>query len=46
MSARIIEQLGYEAVYATGTGISNAQLGWADVGLTSMKEVVDIAHRS
>lgn len=45
MSARIIEQLGYPAVYATGAGISNAQLGWADVGLTSMKEVVDIVAR-
>lgn len=45
MSARIIEQLGYEAIYATGAGISNAQLGWADVGLTSMKEVVDIVAR-
>ncbi|MEH7073531.1 isocitrate lyase/PEP mutase family protein [Neobacillus drentensis] len=45
MSARLIEEIGYQAIYATGAGISNAQLGWADVGLTSLKEVVDIVTR-
>mgnify|MGYP001379974344 CR=1 FL=1 len=45
MSARIVEELGYKAVYATGAGISNAQLGWADVGLVSLKEVVDVVAR-
>ena len=42
MSAKLIEEIGFKAIYATGAGISNAQLGWADVGLTSLKEVVDI----
>lgn len=45
MSARLIEEIGFQAIYATGAGISNAQLGWADVGLTSLKEVVDIVAR-
>jgi 2-methylisocitrate lyase-like PEP mutase family enzyme len=45
MSARLIEEIGFMAIYATGAGISNAQLGWADVGLTSLKEVVDIVAR-
>ena len=45
MSARLIEEIGFKAIYATGAGISNAQLGWADVGLTSLKEVVDIVTR-
>lgn len=45
MSARLIEEIGFNAIYATGAGISNAQLGWADVGLTSLKEVVDIVAR-
>lgn len=45
MSAKLIEENGFKAIYATGAGISNAQLGWADVGLTSMKEVVDIVTR-
>lgn len=45
MSARLIEEIGFKAIYATGAGISNAQLGWADVGLTSFKEVADIVAR-
>jgi 2-methylisocitrate lyase-like PEP mutase family enzyme len=45
MSAKLIEETGFKAIYATGAGISNAQLGWADVGLTSLKEVVDIVTR-
>ncbi|MBT2730169.1 oxaloacetate decarboxylase [Bacillus sp. ISL-75] len=45
MSARLIEEIGFNAIYATGAGISNAQLGWADVGLTSLKEVVEIVAR-
>lgn len=45
MSAILIEEIGFKAIYATGAGISNAQLGWADVGLTSLKEVVDIVAR-
>lgn len=45
MSARLIEETGFKSIYATGAGISNAQLGWADVGLTSLKEVVDVVAR-
>jgi 2-methylisocitrate lyase-like PEP mutase family enzyme len=45
MTARLVEEIGFKAIYATGAGISNAQLGWADVGLTSLKEVVDIVSR-
>jgi 2-methylisocitrate lyase-like PEP mutase family enzyme len=45
MSSRLIEEIGFKAIYATGAGISNAQLGWVDVGLTSLKEVVDIVTR-
>ncbi|WP_461610824.1 isocitrate lyase/PEP mutase family protein [Cytobacillus kochii] len=45
MSARLIEETGFKAIYATGAGISNAQLGWADVGLTTMKEVADVVAR-
>lgn len=39
MSARIVEETGFKAILATGAGISNSQLGWADVGLTTMTEV-------
>ncbi|MGA8650704.1 MAG: isocitrate lyase/phosphoenolpyruvate mutase family protein [Xanthobacteraceae bacterium] len=37
--ARVIEDLGFEAVYVTGAGIANMLLGVPDVGLTTMTEV-------
>jgi PEP phosphonomutase and related enzymes len=40
VSVRIIEKLGGDAVYATGYGASASVLGWADVGLMSMSEMV------
>lgn len=42
MTARIIEETGFKAIYATGAGISNAQLGWADVGLTTLTEITQV----
>jgi 2-methylisocitrate lyase-like PEP mutase family enzyme len=39
--ARVIEELGFEAVYVTGAGIANMLLGTPDVGLTTMTEVRD-----
>jgi 2-methylisocitrate lyase-like PEP mutase family enzyme len=41
--ARVIEELGFEAVYVTGAGIANMLLGAPDVGLTTMTEVRDTA---
>ncbi len=37
--ARVIEDLGFEAVYVSGAGIANMLLGVPDVGLTTMTEV-------
>ena len=45
MTARLIEEAGFKAIYATGAGISNAQLGWADVGLTTVTEIAEIVSR-
>ena len=42
MTARIIEETGFKALYATGAGIANAQLGWADVGLTTLSEIAQV----
>lgn len=42
MAARLVEEIGYEAIYVTGAGISNAQLGWADVGLTTLTEIAQV----
>lgn len=45
LTARIAADLGFEAVYATGAGISNAMLGLPDVGLATLTEVVDQVGR-
>lgn len=45
LSARLIEQAGFEAVYATGAGISNALLGLPDLGLATMTEIVEQVRR-
>jgi 2-methylisocitrate lyase-like PEP mutase family enzyme len=37
--ARIIEDLGYEAVYVTGAGVANMYLGAPDIGLTTLTEI-------
>jgi 2-methylisocitrate lyase-like PEP mutase family enzyme len=39
--ARIIEDLGYEAVYVTGAGVANMYLGAPDIGLTTLTEIAD-----
>jgi len=45
MSSRLVEETGFQAMLATGAGISNSQLGWADVGLTTMTEVAQAVAR-
>src|SRR3981189_1317777 len=39
--ARIIEDIGYEAVYVTGPGGANMYLGAPDIGLTTLTEIAD-----
>jgi 2-methylisocitrate lyase-like PEP mutase family enzyme len=39
--ARIIEDLGFEAVYVTGAGVANMYLGAPDIGLTTLTEVAN-----
>jgi 2-methylisocitrate lyase-like PEP mutase family enzyme len=41
MTARIIEELGFEAVYVTGAGITNMSLGMPDLGLVTLTEIGD-----
>lgn len=45
LSARIIEQAGFTAVYMTGFGSTASLLGRPDVGLLTMTEMVDHARR-
>lgn len=41
ITARVIEQLGFGAVYVTGAGLANARYGYPDIGLVGLREVVD-----
>jgi len=45
LTARVAADVGFEAVYASGAGISNTLLGLPDVGLASVTEIVDQVRR-
>jgi carboxyvinyl-carboxyphosphonate phosphorylmutase len=45
LTARLIEQAGFSAVYMTGFGTSASLLGRPDVGLLTMSQMVDNARR-
>ncbi len=45
LTARAIEQAGFEAIYVSGAGLSNAVFGLPDVGLVSATEAVEHARR-
>ena len=42
LSAKLIEEIGYDAVYVSGAVMSN-DLGYPDIGLTTLK---DVSNRS
>ena len=39
LSARVIASLGFEAIYITGAGVTNALLGMPDLGFISLSEL-------
>ena len=41
ITARVIEELGFAAIYITGAGLANARFGYPDIGLVGLNEVVD-----
>ena len=45
LTARIADDLRFEALYATGSGISNALLGQPDVGLATLTEIAEQVRR-
>lgn len=45
ITARLIQHAGFDAVYATGAGIANAQFGWPDIGLVILNEMVEPARQ-
>ena len=45
LTARLVVDAGFPVVYATGAGISNSQLGLADMGLLTMSEMLEQARK-
>ena len=45
LGARLIEDLGFDAVYITGAGLANSQLGMPDIGLLTLSELVEATAR-
>jgi len=43
--ATLAERAGFEAIYSTGAGISNAWLGLPDLGLMGMSELLSVTGR-
>lgn len=43
--ARVVEDMGFQAVYATGAGMANMQLGYPDLGIASMYEMLENTRR-
>jgi 2-methylisocitrate lyase-like PEP mutase family enzyme len=40
-STRLVEKAGYRAAFITGAGISEATMGWSDVGIMGFRENLD-----
>ncbi len=45
LTARLIEDTGFNAVYASGAGIANVLFALPDVGLLTMTEMIEPIHR-
>jgi len=45
IGARLVASAGFDAIYMTGAGTAASRLGWPDVGLLTMSEMVDNAQR-
>ena len=45
MTARIIEDVGFNALYASGAGIANVQFALPDIGLLTMTEMIEPIRR-
>lgn len=43
-SARLVQAAGFDAGFITGSGVSEASLGWADMGIMGLEENVRVAR--
>ncbi len=41
LAARVIENIGFKAIYVSGAGVTNTYLGMPDIGLISVTELAD-----
>ncbi|WP_252109024.1 MULTISPECIES: methylisocitrate lyase [unclassified Halomonas] len=44
-TALMAERVGHKAIYLSGGGVANASFGLPDLGMTTMNDVVEDAHR-
>ncbi len=44
-TAMMAERVGHHAIYLSGGGVANASFGLPDLGMTTMNDVVEDAHR-
>jgi len=44
LSARLVEQAGFKAIYISGAAVAGNFLGYPDIGLTTMSEVLENAR--
>jgi 2-methylisocitrate lyase-like PEP mutase family enzyme len=42
LTARVIEDLGFEAIYLTGAGLANTEFGVPDIGLVTLTELARV----
>lgn len=45
LTGRLIEEAGFNALYASGAGIANAQFGFPDIGLLTLTEMIESIGR-
>jgi 2-methylisocitrate lyase-like PEP mutase family enzyme len=45
LSAKLVEQAGFEVLYVGGSMVANAGLGFPDVGLSTITELAQTVHR-
>jgi methylisocitrate lyase len=44
-SALLAQRVGYRAIYLSGAGVANAAHGFPDLGITTLNDVLEEAHR-
>jgi 2-methylisocitrate lyase-like PEP mutase family enzyme len=45
LAARVAEDIGYEALYVTGAGVSNTELGLPDIGILNLSDMAGAVER-